>query len=135
MLRGEIRISKVYASCLDVLRKLATCTFWVRQFKNKNTLRRCIQGSKTTNKLQRRYLEVKQQEATCDSQIPSLKWNKQCTRDFFREWNNWSKGWLIYLEGLELTFLWANLKKKMYGVPFVRLNANKKCMPDVFTGI
>ena len=73
MLRGEIRISKVYASCLDVLRKLATCTFWVRQFKNKNTLRRCIQGSKTTNKLQRRYLEVKQQEATCDSQIPSLK--------------------------------------------------------------
>ena len=73
MLVGEIRRSKVYASCLDVLRKLATCTFWVRRFKNKRTLRRCIQGSKTTNKLQRRYLEVKQQESTCDSQVPGLK--------------------------------------------------------------
>ena len=35
VLVGEIRRSKVYASCLDVLRKLATCTFWVRRFKNK----------------------------------------------------------------------------------------------------
>ena len=86
---------------LDVLRKLATCTFWVKRFKNKTTLRRCIQGSKTTNKLQRKYLEVKQQEHTSDSQLPSLKCNKQSTRDVFREWNKWSKGWLFYLEGLK----------------------------------
>ena len=85
MLGGENRTIKVYASSLEVLRKPATCTFWVRRFKNKTTLRRCIQGSKTVNKLQRRYLEVKQHEPTFDSQLPSLKCNKQSTRDVLRE--------------------------------------------------
>ena len=34
-----------------------------------------------------------------------------------------------------LTFLYTNLKKKWYRVEFVRLKANKKCTPDVFTGL
>ena len=82
MLRSEHIRSKVYASYLEVLRKLATCSFWFRRFKDKSTLRGCIQGSKTINKLQRRYLEVKKQEGTIQ---PSLKRNKQCTRDVVRE--------------------------------------------------
>ena len=51
---GNVR-SKVYASCLEVLRTLATCSFWVRGFKDKNTMHECTQGSKTTYKLQRMY--------------------------------------------------------------------------------
>ena len=35
---------------------------------------------------------------------------------------------------LWLRFMLDNLKKKRYRVPFVRLKANKKCTPDVFTG-
>ena len=64
-------------------------------------MRRCIQGSKTRNNTQTRYLENKKQEATYDSGLSSLKRNKQCTRDVFRERNKWSKGWLIYLESLK----------------------------------
>ena len=92
MLGGENVRSKVYASCLGVLRTLATCSFWVRGFKDKNTMHGCTQGSETTNKLQRMYWEVKKQEPTYDSQVPSLKCNKQCTRDVFRERNKRSKG-------------------------------------------
>ena len=33
-----------------------------------------------------------------------------------------------------LTFLYANLQKKRYRVPFVRLKANKKFIPEVFSG-
>ena len=51
---GNVR-SKVSASCLEVLRTLATCSFWVRGFKDKNTVHECTQGSKTTYKLQRMY--------------------------------------------------------------------------------
>ena len=69
--------SKTYASCSEVLRKLATCGFWVGGFKENHTLCGCIQGSKTTNKLQRRY--VKQQQAIDDQRVPGLKCNKQCT--------------------------------------------------------
>ena len=101
MLGGENRRSKVYTSCLEVLRKLGTCSVWVWGLKDKNPLRWCIPGSKTTNKLQRRYFEVKKREATYDSQLSSLKRNKYCTRDVFREWNKWSKGWLIYLDFLK----------------------------------
>ena len=82
MLRSEHIRSKVYASCLEVLRTLATCSFWFRRFKDKSMLHGCIQGSKTTNKLQRRYLEVKKQERTI---LPSLKRKKQCTCDVTRE--------------------------------------------------
>ena len=39
------------ADVLGVVRKLATCTFWLRQCKEKNMLRGCIQGPKTRNKL------------------------------------------------------------------------------------
>ena len=63
MLGGEYRRSKVYASCLEVLRKLATCTFCFRGFKVKNTLCRCIQGSKTRNNPQGRYSQIKNKEA------------------------------------------------------------------------
>ena len=100
MLGGENRRSKVYASCLDVLRTLATCSLWFRGFKDKNTMHECIQVSKTTNKLQRRYLEVKKREAASDSEVPRLKCNNQCTPDVFREWNKRSKVWRIYLEAL-----------------------------------
>ena len=78
MLRSEYIRSKVYASYLEVLRKLATCSFWFRRFKDKSTLRGCIQGSKTINKLQRRYLKVKKHERII---LPSLKRKKQCTGD------------------------------------------------------
>ena len=101
MLGGEHIRDKVYASCLEVLRKLATCSSWFTRFKVKNMVHVCIQGSKTTNKLKGKYLEGKKQEATYDSQVLSLKCNKQCNGDAFREWNKWSKGWLIYLEGLK----------------------------------
>ena len=53
---------------------------------------RYVEGSKTTNNLEKRYLEVKKQEATYDSELSSLKRNKQFTRDVFREWNKWSEG-------------------------------------------
>ena len=72
MLGGEHRRSKVYASCLEVLRKLGTYSFCFRGFKVKNTLRRCIQGSKTRNNLQRRYLQIKNEEVAYESQISSL---------------------------------------------------------------
>ena len=55
MLGGENVRSKVYASCLRVLRTLATCSSWVRGFKDKNTTHGCTQGSKITNELQRMY--------------------------------------------------------------------------------
>ena len=97
---GNVR-SKVSASCLEVLRTLATCSFWVRGFKDKNTVHECTQGSKTTYKLQRMYWEVKKQEPTYESQVSSFKCNKQCTRDVFREWNKRSKRWFIYLEALK----------------------------------
>ena len=42
--------SKVYASCLGVLKKLAIPSFRFTGFKNKNTLHGCIQGFKTRNK-------------------------------------------------------------------------------------
>ena len=76
--KGFINIvgSKTYASCSEVLRKLATCGFWVGGFKENHTLCGCIQGSKTTNKLQRRCLEVKKQEPTYELQIANLKCNK-----------------------------------------------------------
>ena len=54
MVGSEKRRSKIYASCSEVLRKLATCNFWVGGFKENHTLCGCIQGSKTTNKFQRR---------------------------------------------------------------------------------
>ena len=85
MLGGEHRRSKVYASCLDVLRKLPTCSFCFRGYKDKNTLCRCIQGSKTRNNLQKRYLQITKEEAAYESQISSLKCKKHCTRDVFRE--------------------------------------------------
>ena len=56
MLGGEHIRKKVCASCLGVLRKLATCSSWVTRFKEKDTVRVCIQGSKSTNKLERKYL-------------------------------------------------------------------------------
>ena len=85
MVGSENRRSKIYASCSEVLRKLATCSFWAGGFKDNRTLCECIQGSETTNKLQRRCLEVKKQEATYESQVASLKCNKECNRDVSRE--------------------------------------------------
>ena len=76
MVGSEKRRSKIYASCSEVLRKLATCNFWVGGFKENHTLCGCIQGSKTTNKFQRRCLEVKKQEPTYEPQVVSLKCNK-----------------------------------------------------------
>ena len=49
--------------------------FGLEDLKDKNTLCRCIQGSKTRNNLQTKYLEVKKQEATYDSELSSLKRN------------------------------------------------------------
>ena len=63
---GENRKSKLYASDLEVLRKLATSSVWVRGFKDKIKLRGFAQGPKTTNNLQGRCLEVKKQKTTCD---------------------------------------------------------------------
>ena len=83
MLGGENGKSKVYASCLEVWRKLATYSFCSEDLNNKNTPN--IEGSKTRNNLQRRYLEVKKQEAAFESQLSRLKHNKQCTHDVFRE--------------------------------------------------
>ena len=62
--------SKVYASCLEVLRKLATCSFWVRECKEKHRLRGCIQLWKTTNKLQRKYLEAKNRKRLMTDNYP-----------------------------------------------------------------
>ena len=75
MVGSENRGGKIYASCSEVLRKSATCSFWVGEFKENHTLWGCIQGSKTTNKLQRRCLEVKKQESN-ELQVASLKFNK-----------------------------------------------------------
>ena len=30
--------------------------------------------------------------------LSSLKRKKKCKRDVFRQWNQWSKGWLIQLD-------------------------------------
>ena len=57
--------------------------FGLEDLNNKNTPN--IEGSKTRNNLQRRYLEVKKQEAAFESQLSKLKHNKQCTHDVFRE--------------------------------------------------
>ena len=65
MLRAEHIKSKPYASCLRVLRKLSTCCFWFRGFKR--------QSFKTENNLHTRYLEVKKQEYTYDSELSNLK--------------------------------------------------------------
>ena len=109
MLRGEYVRSKVYTSCLRVLRKLAVCTFWFRGFKDKKTLHECVEASQTKTKLQKRYLEVEKQEATYESLISHLKCNKHCTGDVFKQLNQSSKVRLIFLEllkhGQRLTFL------------------------------
>ena len=109
MLRDEYVRSKVYASCLRVLRKLATCTFWFRGFKDKKMLHECIKASQTKNKLQKRNLVVEKQEATYESSISRLKCNKHCTEDVFKQLNQSSKVRLIFLEvlkhGQRLTFL------------------------------
>ena len=49
---GGVNISevKVYASCLEVLKNLATRSFWFIGFKSKNTLYGCIKRFKTRNK-------------------------------------------------------------------------------------
>ena len=62
-LEREHRRCKVYASCLEALRKLSTCCFSLRGYRDKNTIRRCIQGSKTRNNLQKRYLQITKEEA------------------------------------------------------------------------
>ena len=100
MLRDEYIRNKVYASCLWVFRKLATCTFRFRGFKNKKTLREWIEASQTKNKVQRRYLEVAKQEATYESQIFRLKCNKHCTGDVFKKLNQSSKAREVFLEDL-----------------------------------
>ena len=46
MLGGEHRRSKVYTSCLEVLRKLETCSFCFKNFKDKKSLRGFIQNNK-----------------------------------------------------------------------------------------
>ena len=77
-LEREHRRCKVYASCLEPLRKLSTCGFSLSDYKdkNKNTIRRCIQGSKTRNNLQKRYLQITNEEAAYESQMSSLKCKK-----------------------------------------------------------
>ena len=100
MVGSENRRSKIYASCSEVLRKLATCGSWVGGFKENHTLCGCIKGLEATNKLQRRCLEVKKQEPTYESQVVSLKCNKWCNRDVSREWNEWGKGCSILLYAL-----------------------------------
>ena len=60
-----------------------------------------IKCSKTKNELERRYQEVKKQEATYGPQISSLTCNKKCTRNVFRKWNKSSKVWQIYREVLK----------------------------------
>ena len=75
-LEREHRRCKVYASCLEALRKLSTCGFSLRGYRDKNTIRRCIQGSKTRNNLQKRYLQLTNEEAAYESQISSLKCKK-----------------------------------------------------------
>ena len=64
MLKGKDRGCKLYASDLEVLRKLATSSVLIRGFKDKIRLRVFAQGPKTTNNLQRRCLEVKKQKTT-----------------------------------------------------------------------
>ena len=75
-LEREHRRCKVYASRLEALRKLSTCCFSLRAYRDKNTIRRCIQGSKTRNNLQKRYLQLTNEEAAYESQISSLKCKK-----------------------------------------------------------
>ena len=75
-LEREHRRCKVYASCLEPLRKLSTCVFSLRDYKDKNTIRRSIQGSKTRNNLQKRYLQITKEEAAYESEMSSLKCKK-----------------------------------------------------------
>ena len=56
---------------------------------------------KTKNKPQGRYLEVKRQELTYESQISSLKCNQQCTPNVFRDCNKSSKVRLISFKKLK----------------------------------
>ena len=56
---------------------------------------------KTRNKPQGRYLEVKRQERTYESQISGLKCNQQCTPNVFRDCNKSSKVRLISFKKLK----------------------------------
>ena len=137
MLRDAYIRDKVYASCLWVFRNLATWIFRFRGFKDRKTLRECIEASQTNNKVQRWYLEVEKQEATYESQISRLKCNKHCTGDVFKKLNQSSKVRLIFLEVLKHAKRcgWRFCKvNKRYRWYFLRLKANKKGNPDVFTG-
>ena len=119
------------------LRKLPTCRFRFRGFKDKTTLHGCFKEWKTRNKLLRRCLEVKNLEATYESQISSLKCNNQSTRDVFRELNKPSKVRLLYLEVLKRErrcgWRFCKLTKRKKGTGFWRLKANKKGTRDVVT--
>ena len=77
-----------------------------------------IKCSKTKNELERRYQEVKKQEATYGPQISSLTCNKKCTRNVFRKWNKSSKVRLIYLEVLK--------QAQSCGWQFCKLTKRKK---------
>ena len=125
-LEGEHRISNVYGSCLEVLRKLPTCSFCFRGYKDKNTLCRCIQGSKRRNNLQKRYLQIKKEEAAHESPISSLKCKKHWTCDVFREWNKSSKVRLIYLHVLKC--------RPRCGWQFFKLTRRIKCAGVAFWG-
>ena len=46
MMRGECIRCKVYASCFGILKNLATCHYWFRGFKDKNTLCGSFEGRK-----------------------------------------------------------------------------------------
>ena len=59
----------VYASCLGVLKNLATYSFWFTGFKNKNTLHGYIKGLKTSNKTMFRFLTPRRELGATNIQL------------------------------------------------------------------
>ena len=69
-----------------------------------------LNARKQKNELERRHLEAKKQEASHWTQISSLTWNKNCTRNVFRKGNKSSKVELIYLEVWKQSYKMESVK-------------------------
>ena len=131
--------SKVYLSCLGVLKEQAYCSFQFRGFKDKSTpCQMYLQGENTkeaTGKVLRGWKATSQVRVTsfqlkiwqgrylwCPQR---LKCVKEGATNIFRNFKAWRKVWLMLLE--------ANRQEKIYDWWSLRLKANKRGAPNVFT--
>ena len=131
--------SKVYLSCIGVLKEQAYCSFRFRGFKDKSTpcqmylqgektketTRKVLRGWKVTSQVRVTSFQLKIWQARYLWCLQRLKCVKEGATNIFRNFKAWRKVWLMLLE--------ANRQEKIYDWWSLRLKANKRGAPNVFT--